>query len=174
MSDCSKAIQAGLDKAKAAYEPLTNELATVIANMQAKGVDPRKYYDPQKNEVIDLVALLEELMKQWAEDAEQIVKEGKAGCTEDVEKYLQVMVDLAVAYFTKGLSLILPRHMTHIDVKEILSGKLLGGDNSVFHKLSTQVFDSIGMGRNNDLRRVVKDPVRVISNVRIKKPRITL
>ena len=49
-------------------------------------------------------------------------------------KPVQDVVDYAVAAATGGLSLILPKRMTHIDMGEILSGNILGGKNSFFRK----------------------------------------
>jgi hypothetical protein len=82
----------------------------------------------------------------------------------DNEEFLQTIIDTAIAFYTDGLSLILPKHMTHIDVKEILAGKPLGGDNSVFNQVRDSIMDGMGLGENNDLRRVIEDPVNTTTN----------
>lgn len=61
MSICDDARKTGTDKINAAYTPLIDEIARIIKNMQNRGLDPHKYYDPVKDQVVDLVALLADL-----------------------------------------------------------------------------------------------------------------
>jgi hypothetical protein len=46
----------------------------------------------------------------------------------------QFIADAMMVDLTGGLSLILPKHMTHVDMGEVLSGDIGGGENSVFHR----------------------------------------
>jgi hypothetical protein len=164
MADCNKIKNEGIKKINAGYNPIIEEIGKIIANMKKKGLDPRKYYDANKDEVIDLIAFVEDLNKEKKEDIKEIKEKVDNECLSDNEEFLQTIIDTAIAFYTDGLSLILPKHMTHIDVKEILAGKPLGGDNSVFNQVRDSIMDGMGLGENNDLRRVIDDPVNTTSN----------
>jgi hypothetical protein len=159
MADCNKIRNTAVKKIKAAYNPLIEEFARMIANMEKKGLNPTKYYDAKNDQVINLVQLVKDLSKERDDDLGDIKKKVDEDCLSDNEEFLQEMVDLAVLYFTDCLSLILPKHMTHIDVAEILNGKPLGGENSIFNVIRDDLFDGLGLGKNNDLRKVIEDPI---------------
>lgn len=163
MSKCDDARKAGVDKIKSAYTPMIEEIGKIIANMQAKGLDPHKYYDAKNDQVIDLVALLAELGATRDQQIRQVNDKVDSDCVQ-TEEFLQKIVDLAVVYITEGFSLILPKHMTHIDVGEILAGKPLGGDNSVFNEVRTGIFNAMGLGENNDLRKTIENPVTTVKD----------
>lgn len=131
--------------------------------MQGKGLDPTKYYDPVKDQVIDLVALLADLGATRDSQLKQLNDKVDKDC-QQTEDFLQSIVDLSVVYVTNGLSAVLPRHMTHVDVGEILAGKPLGGDNSVFNQVRGGILNGMGLGENNDLRKVVVDPVNTVKD----------
>jgi hypothetical protein len=159
MSVCDDARQKGLELTNAQFDPLISEVAKIVENMKKKGLDPTKYYDAKNDEIIDMVAMLVDLAGkkngQIAAVNEKVDKE----CTGQFE-ILQGVVDLAVASYTGGLSLILPKHMTHIDVAEILSGKPLGGEKSVFNQIRDQVlWNGLGLSENNDLRKLLANPI---------------
>lgn len=179
MSKNETAINAALDKSRAAYEPFINELVAFIEDMRKAGADPTKYYDPNGKKIVDLLAVLADLSARWAADTQEIIKQGEQNDSDDIQVVTQTLVDLALAYYTDGLTAVLPRHMTQINIKEILGGKPLGGDNAIFPKIARQVFNSLGMGQKNDIRRVIVDPVneikKVLPNIKvrivIKKPK---
>ena len=158
MSICDDARAAGVDKVNAAFQPFIDEISTIIANMTSKGVDPTKYYDAKNNQVIDLLALLADLALQKQDQVKEVNDKVDNDCDQTVG-FLQTVLDMVIAKYTKGLSLILPKHMTHIDVGQILAGKPLGGDNSIFNVVKDGVFDTLDMGENNDLRKVIDNPV---------------
>jgi hypothetical protein len=172
MSTCDEALEAALEKSREFYEPIITETATVVVNMQEQGADPTKQYDHKSGKVVNYVQLLKDLSAQAEADAEHLVKDAEK-CKEttndndasSAEKFLQTMVDSAVAYYTGGLSLILPKHFTHISANDILEGRLFGGPNSVVQGVTGVIFDSLGMGRSNDLRKIVENPVKVIAKV---------
>ena len=58
----------------------------------------------------------------------------KAECVKGLQP-LQEATDATVAIATGGLSLILPKRMTHIDVGELLDGNLMGGSRSVIRDI---------------------------------------
>lgn len=163
MSLCDDARTKGTEKIVAAYTPLMDEIARIIKNMQNKGLDPTKYYDPAKDQVIDLVALLADFGSTRDSQLKQLNDKVDKDC-QQTEDFLQSIVDLSVLYVTEGLSAVLPRHMTHVDVGEILAGKPLGGDNSVFNQVRGGILNGMGLGENNDLRKVTQDPVNTVKD----------
>ena len=165
MADCNQIRNEGIKKIKAAYDPLIAYNGEIIADMRAQGLDPTKYYDAKNKQVINLVQFVQDLTKERNDDLQAIKDEVDAKCLSDNEEFLQYIVDTAVIFYTDGLSVVLPKHMTHINVKEILAGKPLGGDNSVFNQIRDSIFSSVGLGENNDLRRAVEDPVNTVRRV---------
>lgn len=158
MSLCDDARKAGTEKINAAYTPMIEEISRIIVNMQNKGLDPHKYYDAVKDQVIDLVALVSDLGSTRDQQLKDVNDKVDKDCVQ-TQEFIQSIVDIAVLYITDGLSAVLPRHMTHVDVGEILAGKPLGGDNSVFNQVREGIFRGIGLGENNDLRKIVQDPI---------------
>jgi hypothetical protein len=163
MSICDDARKQGTDKINAAYTPLIDEIARIVKNMQNKGLDPHKYYDPVKDQVIDLVAFLADLGATRDKQLKDLNQKVDKECVQ-TQEFLQSVVDFAVLSITGGLSAVLPKHMTHVDVGEILAGKPLGGDNSVFNQIRGGILNGMGLGENNDLRKVVQEPVNVVKN----------
>lgn len=163
MSICDDARKAGTDKIIAAYSPLIDEIARIIKNMQNKELDPHKYYDPVKDQIIDLVALLADLGTTRDEQLGKLNAKVDKDCVQ-IQEFIQTIVDLSVLYITEGLSAVLPRHMTHVDVGEILAGKPLGGDNSVFNQVRGGIFNAMGLGENNDLRKITVDPINTVKD----------
>lgn len=161
MSICDDARKTGTDKINAAYTPLIEEIARIIKNMQDKGLDPHKFYEPAKDQVIDLVAFLADLGTTRNQQIGELNAKIDKECVQ-TQEFLQSIVDFAVLRVTHGLSAVLPKHMTHVDVGEILAGKPLGGDNSVFNQVRGAILNGMGIGENNDLRKAVQDPVNTI------------
>ncbi|WP_347929512.1 hypothetical protein [Pseudomonas helvetica] len=158
MTICDDARKAGIDKIDAALNPLIDEVATIIANMTELGADPRKFYDLKNKKLIDLVSMLSDLGVQKNNQINEVNEKVDSDCQGQMD-FLQSVLDLVIASYTKGLSVILPEYMTHIDVAEILSGKPLGGPNSVFNQVRDGIFNTIGIGEDNDLRKVYTNPV---------------
>ena len=158
MGFCNDALEAGQKKLEAAMSPLIEQSAGIVQKMHAKGLDPRKFYDAKNDAVIDMVQLLADLVDSKNTKSNEIKKEVDKNCKEVVE-YIQEVVDFAVTCYTYGLSEVLPKHMTHIDVEEILGGRPLGGDNSVFNVIRDQVFfKAIGIDADSPLGRAVSNP----------------
>jgi len=99
-----------------------------------------------------------DLSAQQEAGKDMVNKKVNEECEESLA-FMQSVVDAAVATFTLGLSEVLPKHMTHIDIGEILAGKPLGGDNSIFNQVRDSIFNGLGMGENNDFRRWSENPI---------------
>lgn len=163
MSICDDARQAGTDKLHAAYTPLIDEITRVIRNMQKRQLDPRNYYDAANDKSIDLIAWLSDLGTTRDKQLNDLNKKIDSECVQ-TQEFLQHIIDLVVLYITDGFSAVLPKYVTHVDVGEILAGKPLGGDNSVFNQIRGGILNGIGLGENNDLRNLIQDPPNVIKN----------
>lgn len=163
MSFCDDAREAGLQKIEAAYKPFIDETSTIIKNMNDKGLDPTKFYDAKNNEIINLVSMLSDLLEAKRKSGDDVNSEVEKNCEQAVG-YIQKVVDLAVLGYTFGISEVLPKHMTHIDVGVILSGKPLGGDNSVFNEIKNQAFDLVKVGADSPLRKALNNPIESFKN----------
>ncbi|MDH7447243.1 hypothetical protein [Aquimarina sp. 2201CG14-23] len=165
MSNCKKALEEGLNKIDENYKPLIQETALVIDNLNKKGLNPKKFYDPSKDIEIDWEVFLFELNRQRKKAIEEFKNYIENECYEEHEAAIQVSVDKSVAIITGGLSEVLPKHFTHIDVREILKGNILGGKNSLLNKLQDDIFGLAGMGKNNDIRMAITRPDKLAKKV---------
>jgi hypothetical protein len=163
MSICDDARAAGVEKVEAAYKPFIDELSQIIFNMTQLGLDPRKFYDAKNNKVIDLLQALNDFVEKKQIGLRDVNDEVDKNCQQVID-YVQKVVDVAVSGITAGLSDVLPKHFTHIDVGEILGGKPLGGPNSIFNVIKDSVFDSVRLGDDSPLRRIINNPVDGIKN----------
>lgn len=156
---CDKAREEAQQKIDDGMLPLIEQAAKIASNMEKKGLDPRKYYDAKNDEVIDMVAFTEDLARKRNEERKAVEDEVTNSCEEKVE-YIQRMLDYAIKKYTDGLSDILPKHMKHIDVDEILGGYLLGGNNSVFNQIRDDLFFTrIGIDKNSKLGQALANPL---------------
>ncbi|MEP4102587.1 hypothetical protein, partial [Paraglaciecola sp.] len=89
------------------------------------------------------------------------VDEGVSECTENIKPY-QKIVDEFAKITSGGLSEILPGKMGYIDASDILAGYPLGGKDALIPKARDQALESLGLGGNNDLGKIIKDPARPI------------
>ncbi len=74
----------------------------------------------------------------------QVAQQGIDECRQGLAPF-QFVADAMMADLTGGLNLILPKHMTHIDMGEILAGNLAGGDNSVIRQPLGDFGQQIGL-----------------------------
>lgn len=165
MPSCAEIKAKGLQKIKDGYDPIIKENVTIIENMRARGLDPTRWYNPTTNQVVNFVAFVEDLQKERAVDLSNMKEKVDDECYDPDEAALQAALDLAVLWFTDGMSAVLPKHMTHIDVREILDGNILGGENSVFNVIKEKIFDSIGVGENHEFRRLTDNPGETVGEV---------
>lgn len=164
MSTCEKIKAEGIKTIKNAYDPIIAEYVRIIENMRQAGADPTRWYNPATNQVINLVKLVEDITRERNDDLNDMRQKIDDECYEPNEAALQQITDLAVTWFTNGLALVLPEHMTHIDIREILDGKPLGGENSVFNVAKETMFDAVGIGKNHELRKITDTPIQTIED----------
>lgn len=179
MADCNKIKRDGVKNLVDYYNGNISDVALLIEDYEKKGLDPTKFNPGVGKDLVNLIQLVEDFEKQKLKDISEFEKEVDENCSSDTEALLQSVVDYyteaVLAKYTKGLSLILPKHMKHIDVKEILDGKPLGGKNSMVNKFRDDVLKNLGLGDNNDITKIVKDPVKQTKKI-IEKiiPKITI
>ena len=162
--DCEKAYQEGAKKIGEYYKPLLDENERVISNMNAKGLNPQMFYDPKNDEFVNLFALQEDLKAKVLEQISDLKSKVDEKCGNIVD-ILQFALDSAIGYYTDGISLILPKHMTHIDMAEILKGNIAGGENSFVNEVKNKFYTTMGFGENNDLRKILDNPVDVVKDL---------
>lgn len=158
MSICDDALQKGLDMLDAAMDPLINQAAGMVKDMTEKGADPRRWYDPKNKKLVDMVQFLADLAEKKNAEVAGLRAKVEKDCRQTTD-FVQEVIDAVIASYTLGLSEVLPKHITHIDVGQILSGKPLGGDNSIFNVIRDQVFfESMGIDADSPLGRAVSNP----------------
>jgi len=165
MANCKKIKDDAINEINTSYNTIISSVAINIEDYRKKGLDPRKYNPGPGKPLVDLIALTDELNERKKQNIRDISKKVDEECLNDNEETLQTLVDLAVIWVTDGISTILPKHMTHIDVKEILNGKPLGGKNSVVNKLRDDMLDKLGLDEKNDITIAIKDPVKTTTKV---------
>jgi hypothetical protein len=162
---CTDAENAATQTIANQYDSVLKEIDGRIAQCNQKGIDPTKfpYFDKDGNlQVADLSALRSDLVAQKAKDQSDFDKQIKTDCINKIQP-IQDVVDLAMKFATLGISTVLPKHVTNVDVSEIMSGKPLGGNGAVIPDLRESALNAIGAGgQNNDLAKVIRDPGRVV------------
>lgn len=165
MSKCKEAKEKGLNEINSVYKPIIEEAALVVNNLNKKGLDAKKFYNPKTDSEINWELLLIELNNQRIEAIKEFKKYIENECYEEYEAFLQVALDKAIEYSTFGLSKVIPKHFTHVDIREILKGNILGNRNSLINKLTDDILDSAGIGKNNDLRIAIVTPGKAARKV---------
>jgi len=163
MGICDDARNKGIDTVNEALDPLINDAVTIIAHMRARNppLDPTQYYDAQSDRTIDLVAYVADLNQMKADQTQEVNDKVDSDCQGTVD-FLQTITDFTVSGLTLGISDLLPRHMSHIDVGEILGGKPLGGPNSALNQLRDGILNGIGIGPTSDLGGPIVNPRRAV------------
>ncbi|WP_133117232.1 hypothetical protein [Mesorhizobium sanjuanii] len=108
------------------YIAQTADIRAVVSMMEAAGKTSSPLY-------IKLNTALTQTFNEFERQGNEAANQGINDCRSGLAPAQQI-VDVAIANLTGGLSLILPPNMTHIDMGEILSGNILGGENSFFRK----------------------------------------
>lgn len=158
MSYCDEAEKEALAKLFEAITPILEQTSGIIKKMTEKGLDPTKWYDVKNDEVVNWVQFLADTVDMKNKKDEELKDQIRNNCRQ-VQEYVDEAVRLALASFTAGLSDLLPKHMTHVDIGEILHGKPLGGPNSVFNEIRDDLFFTrIGIEADSPLGRAVSDP----------------
>lgn len=124
---CEKAVTNAVNQELSAqYGAQTAEIRDAMAFLESQGKTNGPLYQSLSQALNNANGQLQNL-------GQQAVQKGVGDCRSNIAP-VQNIVDGSVAYFTGGLSLVLPKQMTHIDMGEVLSGNILGGDNSFFRK----------------------------------------
>ncbi|MCW5718530.1 MAG: hypothetical protein KIS68_11945 [Bauldia sp.] len=143
------------------YDPRIDQVQGLIDEITAAGGDANGVRINVGNDEwltpVEIVAKLRADRALGVASADTAVNE----CNSDLRPY-QDLMDAAVAVATGGLSEIAPGKMLYVDISDILAGYPLGGPNALIPAARTQIFEFLGMGPNNDLRRIIEDPLRAV------------
>lgn len=87
------------------------------------------------------------------------------GCIEAVKPantLVNTVIQALAILSTGGASLALPAKTLYVDMGQVLNGYPLGGPQSVVNQTRDTVLNALGLGGNNDVSNIIKDPGRVI------------
>lgn len=158
---CDEAMNGAKQNVDQIYLPKIDLWIKVSKALKDKGLDPRKYpviMPDGSVEILDLLDVVEKLIKQRAESFNQIQTAGD-DCNKGFAPY-QKALDIAVIFITTGLSTVLPPTMTKIDASQILDGKPLGGPGALIPKLREDILNGLGVG--GDVACAIRDPLKFI------------
>lgn len=118
LSKCDQERIAARNAVSGRYDALLSELEQRIAAATAAGTDPGKAaYRDKDNQPrsLDLRALQADLQAQKAHDAGSVDKAVAASCADRAETVADA-VTMADARATRGITSVLPKYMTNIDL----------------------------------------------------------
>lgn len=164
MADCKKFKEEQLEIAKSNWKKTIDDVAIYIEDQKSKGLDPEKFNPGPGKPLVNLLNLAIDYAKERDKQLEDIANDVDKECKEDIVEIVQSLVDIAIARYSKGISLILPKHMTHIDVKEIFDGKPFGGDNSIVNQARGALMRGLSIDENSDLGKVIINPAATVAN----------
>ena len=114
-----------------------------------------------QDEWLSLAEVRERLVNQ-RQVALQVVSAAISDCDHDLKPYQEVM-DAFVLIATGGLSELLPKRMTHIDVSDIIAGYPLGQSSDAFiPKLREQILG----GDRSTPANILRDPWKCLTGQR--------
>lgn len=160
MANCSKIKEEQIKISTENWNKTLEDVALYIKDQLDKGLKAEEFNPGPGKPLINLLKLADDYRNEKNKQLDEISKQVDDECKEDAVEIVQTLVDLAVIRFTKGISLILPKHMTHIDVKEIFNGKPFGGDNSVINQARGAMMKGMGIDENSDLGKVILNPAK--------------
>lgn len=158
MANCSKLKEEQIQISKDYWNKTLEDVALYIKDQVDKGLSPEQFNPGPGKPLVNLLKLAEDYKNERDRQSIHISNQFDKECVEDAVEITQTLIDLAIANFTKGISLILPRYITHIDVKEIFDGKPFGGDNSIVNQARGALMRGIGIDENSDLGKVIINP----------------
>lgn len=164
MANCDKLKEEQIQISKENWNKTLADVALYIKDQVDKGLNPEQYNPGPGKPLVNLLKLAEDYKNESDRQVMEISNQIDAECTEDMIGIAQTLVDLAIAKFTKGISLILPKYITLIDVKEIFNGKPFGGDNSIVNQARGALMRGIGIDENSDLGKVILDLAATAKN----------
>lgn len=87
------------------------------------------------------------------------------GCVQasaPANKLVNLAIQALAIMSTGGASLALPPKALYVDMSAVLNGYPTGGSQSVINQARESALNALGLGGNNDIGNVVRDPGRVI------------
>ena len=154
---CENARSAGLQAVHAQFDSAISTNNEAIQGMRARGQNPDDI-GIKVNGAFVPFSQYSATLEQNRTTLIAAANEQANGCNSGYIPYQQA-AELLVASVTGGAEHLLPGKMGHIDVSEIMSGYPLGGPNAMIPQVRTQVFNALGMGPTNDLRKIIENPL---------------
>jgi hypothetical protein len=118
LNKCDNARIAAHDTVLTKYREVLSDLDDRIAQAKIKGVNPTTfpYHDKDdKLRSVDIISLKSDLQDQEAKDVGRVEREIASGCDENSGS-VQEAAKIAEAIAMHGISAVLPRHMTNVDM----------------------------------------------------------
>jgi hypothetical protein len=157
---CTDAKDQGNKAVSTYYDPRIQQVNEAIDAIKSKKGDPNTV----AIKVGDKFLTLPEISAKLERD-KQIALASISVQIDDCEKALKPYQEIVNGFANianGGIAGLLPGKMGFIDASDILAGYPLGGPDALVPKARDQILNSIGLGGNNDLGKIVKDPVRPI------------
>lgn len=154
-SECEGYVEETVNQIYAAYEGDITIINETIFMVEQNDGEPTNYIWPGRG-VVNLYELRDNLVNQRNRDVADFKSQNE--CPGFEEQILQVSIDAALAYYSEGWTLVLPKGWTHIDAREILKGNFAGGKNSLLNKSKNKVYSTFGMGKENTARKILDNP----------------
>lgn len=166
MADCGKLKTDQLAESNDLWDKTLADVAVYIKDQLDKGLDPQKFNPGPGKNLVNLLKLAEDYKAEKDKQATKISKQVDDECKPDAVEILQSLVNVAIVLYTEGISLLLPKYMTHIDVSEILKGKPLGGEGSILNQVRGAMMRGLGIDEKSDLGKTILNPGSVVNDLK--------
>ncbi|MGY4433145.1 hypothetical protein ACVWWO_005622 [Bradyrhizobium sp. F1.13.1] len=148
--------------------PVAAEIDQGIADIRKGGGDPDKIGLKMHDGTFKTLPELRSLVLSQKAEALKEIDDAAGKCAQSLKPY-QDVTDASVIIATGGLSLLLPKRMTHIEIGEILAGKPLGGDGGLVPHFREQMFGLVGLQNDRgEVTKFIRDPVRTTIEAPVK------
>lgn len=159
-NQCNIAKNKGVENTNSYYNPRIQQVNESIDAIKKGGGDPNSIAVKINGKFMTLPEILAKLNRD-KNISLATVDQGVSDCVAAVKPYQKVVNEFA-NIATGGLAKILPGKMGYIDASDILAGYPLGGKNALIPKARDDALNALGLGGNNDLGKIIKDPFRPI------------
>ncbi|TXN37735.1 hypothetical protein FVB32_05450 [Flagellimonas hymeniacidonis] len=171
-SECKEYIFETIKRISEFYDHDIHMTQTTLEGTLEVKADPTNYYWPGLGKV-NLIERLSCLKEQKTRDIADFKKNNV--CPSNEELIMEQAIQMAIAYYTDGWSLILPPAWTHVDVGELFKGNVLGGENSMPNEAKREIYNVLGMGENHTIRQVLDNPLQPNKwGVKLDAPKIEI
>jgi len=162
---CEAQVASYRGELDAKVSPAVAEIDMGIADILKGKGDPDKVGLKMADGTFKTLPELRRMLLAQRAEVEKQIDDAAASCTKDLKPF-QDATDTLVTSSTLGLSGLLPKHMTHVEIGEILAGKPFGGDGGLVPHFREQVLTAVGLsGNNGEIVKLIRDPVRTILKV---------